>query len=74
MYVRVRVTPSAKRESLIEADARNFSASVKEPAERNLANTRVRELLAERFGIPAGRVRLISGHRSPQKVFAVGDD
>ncbi len=70
-YARVRVTPGAKRESVIETDGKSFSISVREPAERNLANGRVRELLAEHFGVAVGKVRLIAGHRSPQKIFDI---
>jgi uncharacterized protein YggU (UPF0235/DUF167 family) len=71
MYVRVRVIPSAKRESFIEEDERTFSASVKEPAERNLANGRVRELVAAHFGVAVGKVKLTGGHRSPRKIFDI---
>ncbi|MCI0597659.1 DUF167 domain-containing protein [Candidatus Parcubacteria bacterium] len=70
-YVRVDARPSAKRESIIETDAKTYTISVREPAERNLANIRVRELLAERLGVPVGKVRMISGHRSPHKIFDV---
>ncbi|MBP9816605.1 MAG: DUF167 domain-containing protein [Candidatus Pacebacteria bacterium] len=72
-YVRVRVTPGAKRESVIETDGKSLSISVKEPAERNLANTRVRELLAEHLSVPVGKVKLVAGHRSPQKIFDIID-
>ncbi|KND52066.1 MAG: hypothetical protein ABA06_02260 [Parcubacteria bacterium C7867-001] len=71
MYVRVRVIPDAKRESLIETEDRTLTVAVKQPAERNLANTRVRELLAEHFSLPLGKVRLTSGHRSPRKIFDI---
>jgi len=70
-YVRVRVTPGAKRESFIETDGKSFSASVREPAERNLANNRVREMVAAHFGVIVQKVKLVSGHRSPQKVFDI---
>jgi uncharacterized protein (TIGR00251 family) len=73
MYVRVRVSPGAKRESFIQVDEKTFSASVKEPAEQNRANDRVRELVADHFRMKAGRIKLISGHRSPQKVFDIGE-
>lgn len=71
MYVHVRVTPGAKRESFIETDNKHFSVSVKEPAERNLANTRVRELIAEHFRVALGKVKIITGHRSAQKMLDV---
>lgn len=72
MYVRVTVRPSAKKEAVIRTDDTTYSIAVREPAERNLANTRVRELLAEELSVPLGKVQLISGHRSPKKIFSVG--
>lgn len=72
-YIRVRVSPGAKRESVIQTDERTFTIAVKEPAERNLANQRVRQLVAEYFEVPVGKVRLISGHRSPTKVFDISE-
>lgn len=71
MYVRVMVTPAAKRQRFAAAGENDFEAAVKEPAERNLANRRVRELVAAHYGVLAGKVRLVSGHRSPKKVFSV---
>ena len=73
MYVRVEVRPGAKRESVIRLDDKTFSMSVKEPAERNLANMRVRELVAEEFGIQVAKVKMISGHRSPRKIFDIAE-
>ncbi len=72
-YIRVRVSPGAKRESVIQTDEKNFTIAVKEPAERNLANQRVREVIAEYFEVPVGKVRLITGHRSPTKVFDISE-
>lgn len=73
MYIRVTVTPNAKKESFAPEKGKEnrFLASVREKAERNMANERVRELVAAYFSIPAGKVRLISGHRSPRKMFSV---
>lgn len=71
MYVRVEVRPGAKRESVEKKGPDALLVSVREPAERNLANRRVTALVAEHFGVAPGAVRLISGHRSPRKVFSV---
>jgi uncharacterized protein (TIGR00251 family) len=73
MYVHVRVTPAAKRESFIQTDTKYFSVAVKEPALQNLANTRVREIIAEHFHVPLGKVQIITGHRSPQKTLDIQD-
>lgn len=73
MYIKVKVTPNAKKESFVpeEGKENRFLASVREKAERNMANTRVREIVAKHFGIPIGKTRLISGHHSRTKMFSV---
>jgi uncharacterized protein YggU (UPF0235/DUF167 family) len=71
MYVKVNVTPGARREYLVQKTETVFDAAVKQPAERNMANTRVRELLALHFHIPQASVRLITGHHSHSKMFDV---
>ncbi len=48
-----------------------FEMTVKEPAERNLANQRVRELLATQYEIDVKAVRIVSGHHSGSKIFDV---
>lgn len=71
MYVKVKVTPAAKRESVTKESDTVFRMEVREPAERNLANERVKQLLRDALGITEGEVRLIAGHRSGNKVFDV---
>ncbi|TSC61044.1 MAG: hypothetical protein G01um101448_811 [Parcubacteria group bacterium Gr01-1014_48] len=71
MYVRVRVQPGAKREIFEQVSDVEFRIAVREKAERNLANGRVRELLARNYGLEEKRVRLVSGHRSPNKIFDI---
>lgn len=48
-----------------------FEIAVKEPAERNMANGRVIELVARHLGVPRGKVRIVSGHRSPTKMLRI---
>lgn len=71
MYVKVRVTPKTKKESVEKISELLFEMAVKEPAERNLANHRVRELLALQYGIDVNAVRIVSGHHSGSKIFDV---
>jgi len=73
MYIKVQVIASAKREEVVRESPDHFRISVKEPAERNLANTRVQELLAREFAVTPKSLRLISGHRSSHKIFSVPD-
>ena len=71
MYVSVRVLANAKHESVATLKAGRLKISVKEPAVQNLANRRVLALVAAHFKISANKVRLISGHHSPSKIFSV---
>ncbi len=74
MYIKIKVTPNTKKESFVKISDDHFEVSVKEKAERNMANTRVRELVAEHFGVPVGKAKIISGHHSPSKIFAIETD
>jgi uncharacterized protein YggU (UPF0235/DUF167 family) len=71
MHVRVVITPGAKRELVSKVKDTEFHISVREPAERNMANHRVRELVAEEFGVSVTKVRLLTGHRSRAKIVDV---
>lgn len=71
MYVTVFVTPSSKRASLEVASRDELYITVREPAERNMANIAVREAVAEHFSLPVARVRIISGHRARKKVLSL---
>ena len=73
MLVKVRVATDAKKESLEQTAKGGFTISVKEPAERNLANRRVIELVAQHYYVPAKAVRLVSGHHSPSKTLSLPD-
>jgi uncharacterized protein YggU (UPF0235/DUF167 family) len=73
MYIKVRVTAGAKREAVTRVSKSSYKMSVKEPAERNLANSRVIELMALELKVPATKVRIISGHHGPSKMLAVGE-
>ncbi len=71
MYIKVRVLAGAKREEVQKISKTSYKLSVKEPAERNLANKRVLEIMAEQFGIAKSKVRIINGHQSPSKMLSV---
>lgn len=70
MFIKVLVSPGAKREK-VEEKGDTFFISVREPATQNLANTRVRELVAFRFHVPVGAVRILTGHRSRSKMISI---
>lgn len=70
MFIKVLVTPGARKET-VEEKGETLSIAVREPAQGNLANTRVRELIALRFQKPIGSVRILTGHHSRVKMISV---
>ena len=70
MYLKVFVTPGAKRERVGEKNDALIIA-VKEPAMGNRANVRVREIIAERQNVPLGKVRILTGHHSRVKMISI---
>ncbi len=74
MYIRVNATPLAKKELINRLSDNKYEISVREKAEQNMANNRLREIVAKLFGIPTKSVKMISGHRSPHKIFSIPDE
>jgi uncharacterized protein YggU (UPF0235/DUF167 family) len=73
IYIHVKVTAGARKESWKKKSEDHFEVSVKEKAERNMANTRVLELVAEHFKKPVHNVRIVNGHRHPSKLLIIED-
>ncbi len=72
MFIKVFVTPGAKKEK-VEKKSETLLIAVREPATQNLANTRVREIIAKRFKAPVGKVRILTGHRSRAKMISINN-
>jgi hypothetical protein len=66
------VTPNSKVEEVIKADDM-FLVRVKEPPKEGKANRAVIKLLADYFGVPQGRIAIISGLSSRHKVVDVSN-
>ncbi len=69
--LRLRVRPGARRDALVGAHGDALKIAVSAPPERGRANQAVLELLARRLDLPASRLRLVSGERSPDKALVV---
>jgi len=70
-YIHVKVSAGASKESFKQKSDDHFEISVKEKALRNMANTRVLELVAEYFKVPVKKVRIVNGHKHPSKLIVV---
>ena len=71
MYIKVKVSPGSKKEIFEQVSDEQFKVSVKEPAKMNMANRRVVELVARHFCVLPGKVRIINGHHSGNKILDV---
>jgi uncharacterized protein YggU (UPF0235/DUF167 family) len=74
MYIHVIVTAGMKKESFKKKSKDHFEISVKEKAERNMANNRVLELVAEHFNVSKNKVRIVNGHRHPSKLLVIEEN
>lgn len=72
MLLKVKVFPDSPKEVWLRHDAR-ILLYLREPAEKNRANIRACQAVAEQFGIDARLVRLVKGHRGPNKTFELPD-
>ena len=70
-YINVKVKAGAGKESFKKVSVDHFEISVREKAERNMANERVLELVAEYFKVPVSKVRIVNGHRHPSKLIVI---
>jgi len=71
MYIKVRVIAGARKEIVEKIDDNHYNISIKEKAERNMANTRVCQIIAKILGVNITTVRIINGHHSPSKLISV---
>ena len=71
MYIHVKVSAGAKKESWKRRSEDHFEIAVKEKAQRNEANTRVLELVASHFKVSINKVRVVNGHRHPSKLLII---
>lgn len=71
MYIKVKVQANAKRENIRKKSSDSYIISIKEKAERNLANKKICEIMASLFGVSTKNVRIISGHQSPSKILSI---
>jgi uncharacterized protein YggU (UPF0235/DUF167 family) len=73
MYIKVHVYPGMKREQVKKLGNDSYEFLLKEPASRNLANQRAKEMTAKLYNVEAKQVRQLTGHRSQSKIFTLPD-
>jgi len=71
--IQVKVKPNSKTQE-VSQEGNSFTVKVKEPPREGKANQAVVKLLAEHFGVPQSRVRILSGFGSRNKVIEVAEE
>jgi uncharacterized protein YggU (UPF0235/DUF167 family) len=72
IYIQVRVTTKARTES-IECRNKKYFVTVKEKAERGVANARVKQLLAHELQCNPQNLRLVKGGTTPSKTYLLSN-
>jgi uncharacterized protein YggU (UPF0235/DUF167 family) len=73
MYLKVTVAADSKKEKVEFIKEGRYKISVKEPAENNLANKRVLEIIKSLPEAEGKVVRMVSGHQKPTKKFEISE-
>lgn len=71
MFIKVKVQVSSRKEKIEKKSEDHYIISVKEPAERNLANNRICEIISLLLKTPRKTVKIISGHQSSSKILSI---
>ncbi len=71
MYLKLHLTPEAKRDLVTRVGANKFAVQVREKAVGNLANKRALNILAEHLKMPPANIRIMSGHHTPHKIIFI---
>ena len=69
--ISLKVVPGSSRDEVVGWLGDSLKVKVKAPPEKGRANEAVVALLAERLGLDASSITVVSGHGSPTKIVAV---
>ncbi len=71
MKITVIAKPGAWEEKVEKISETSYKVSVKEPAKEGRANWAIERVLANYFGVPVSRVRIVSGKTSRTKIVEI---
>lgn len=70
MYIHVKVITNSRKETITKEGDVHYVMHIRQPAERNLANKRIIEIISVLY--PTMKyIRIISGHHSSSKIISV---
>ena len=69
--INLRVQPGARRNEVVGMVEEVLRVRVTSPAQRGEANRTLVQLLADKLGVPRGRIHIVRGYASRDKVIAI---
>ncbi len=72
-YLKVRVVTDSKEEQITRINEDTYKIEVKEKPENNSANNRIREILAREYEVDLGKIQIITGHHTKNKIIIIKD-
>ncbi len=69
--IRLKAFPGSKKKKVEEVGENKLRVYVREIAENNTANHAIIKAVAEHYGIPENKLRMISGHRGLNKIIQI---
>lgn len=69
--IRVKAFADAKKFHIEETEHQKIRIFVREAAQNNQANKKILASLAEFYEIPQNKLKMISGHQSPNKIIQI---
>jgi len=71
MLIHVKVIPSSKRQIVEKISDTKYKVRLQEKAERGEANRSLIEIIGREFGVGSRDVKIITGHKSRNKILEV---
>lgn len=72
MRIYIKVIPRASKEEIIKISEKEYKVKVNAAPEKNKANLRVIEILAEYFKVPKSSINIIAGKTARTKIVDIG--
>lgn len=73
MFIKVKVIPSSKKDSITEKKKDSFEVCVKEDPVQGMASLRTIEILADYLKVKKEKIRLVKGFKQRSKIFEIFD-
>jgi hypothetical protein len=71
MKIQVRVKPNSSQQKIEEFGDRRYLVYVESPAEKNEANIELLNLMAKHLGVPAAKLKIVSGLTNKDKTLEI---